>query len=349
MQNRQIRTKSVKDVMTAMLTAVLAVAVTSCDLRPLYIEGETPVEVLVLTDWTQLGGDPTGSTICFYPEDQGKTPLTFKTNSVTRTVVNVPSGYYTVQVFNRTVDEFGTMRFTGMESLSTVRAILEEKLFSWVGRADTVGRTVYEPEEIVVGRADHFYVRTIGERTTSLRTKADSGSGMEIDSVQVTPQRVRYAGTVSVRIHGIHNIRSMRAYLTGMAGEAYLATRSAGETLATHVLESWRLDRDTGDYTKGWVRGEFHCFGLPDQYKGDRRAENNRLVLEFRLVDNKTVIRRIVEAGAMVDQNEAERTDNIVVETAIVLPDVKPEEGSESGFDVTFTDWDDPIDIPVGI
>jgi len=333
------------------LTAVLSVmlAASSCDFRPLYIEGSTPVEVLVLTDWTQLGGIPSGASIYFYPEGGGK-PWVFKTNSVTRTTVKVPSGYYTVQVFNRTVDEFGSMTFSGMDSLGTAEAVLEEKLFTWVGRADTIGRTVYEPEEIVVGRSDHFLVRSVSEREAYQRSSGKVISLTEIiDSVAVRPQRLRYTANMSVRINGIENIKSMRAYLTGMAGDAYLATRIAGNTQVTHVLESWSVERDAADYTKGYVKAEFNCFGLPRQYVGAPFEKNNKLLLQFQLVDNKTVVQEIRYVGELVEQNDADRTDLIVIDTAITLPTVKPEGGKESGFDVSFTDWDDPVDIPIGI
>lgn len=326
-----------------------AIAVASCALRPLYIEGETPMEVLVINDWTQLGADPEGATIYFYPES-GSAPWVFKTNSVARTTVKVPSGYYTVQVFNRTVDEFGSMYFKDMDTLGTAKAILDDKLFSWLGRADSIGRTVYEPEEIVVGRRDHFQVRAQSEREIWQR---EHGLPVDpkaiVDSVIVTPQRVRYTGTVSVRINGIQNIRSVRSYLTGMAGSAYLATRTGGEALATHVLESWSISRESTDYTKGYVVSNFYCFGLPEQYLGDPYDKNNKLFLQFRLVDNQTVIQEIRYVGAIVHQNDDERTVTIVIDSPITLPDVKPEGGSESGFDVNIEDWTDPEDVQVPI
>lgn len=327
-----------------------ALAAASCALRPLYIEGETPMEVLVITDWTQLGADPEGATIYFYPEG-GAAPWVFLTNSVARATVKVPSGYYTVMVFNKSVNEFGSMYFRDMDTLGTAKAILDDKLFSWVGRADSIGRTVYEPEEIVVGRRDHFQVRAQSEREIWQR---EHGLPIDpkaiVDSVIVTPQRVRYTGTVYVRINGIQNIRSVRAYLTGMGGEAYLATRSSGEALATHVLESWSISRDATDYTKGYIVSEFKCFGLPEQYIIDRYDKNNKLFMQFQLVDNETVIQEIRYVGSIVQQNDDERTVTIFLETpAITLPDVKPAGGSESGFDVSFQDWTDPEDIPIGI
>ena len=320
----------------------------ACTFRPLYIEGETPVKVLVITDWAQLGSLPSGASINFYPET-GKTFWPFRTNSVSKAIVSVPSGYHNVMVFNRTTDEFGSMSFDGMDKLGTSRAILESKLFPWVGRADSIGRTVYEPEELVVGRTDHFLVRSQIEREAELWEQGKEIPDRDelVDSVEVYPRRVPYVGYVNVRVNGIHNIRSVRAYLTGMAGDAYLSTRTAGDSLATHVLENWKLVRDEADYTKGLVTATFSCFGLPDRYKGNLHEKNNKLVMQFMLVDNRTVIQEIRYVGDVADQNEDERT--VTFNAAVDLPDVKPEGGSESGFDVTITDWEDPIEVPIGI
>lgn len=333
-------------VMLALLLGLSA----SCTFRPLYIEGETPLKVLVITDWTQLGAVPSGASINFYPET-GKHYWPFLTNSVSKATVSVPSGYHSVMVFNRTADEFGSMTFDGMDQLGTARAVLESRLFSWVGRADTIGRTVYEPEDLVVGRTDHFYVRSMTEREAELWERgADAVSiGEVVDSVEVVPLRVPYVGSVSVRVNGIHNIRSVRAYLTGMAGDAYLATRRSGDSLATHVLESWTVRRDEADYTKGSVNASFSCFGLPEQYIGSPFETNNKLVIQFKLVDNTTVIQEIRYVGDVADQNEDERTVTFNVSVPVDLPDVKPEGGSESGFNVGFTDWEETEEIPISL
>lgn len=316
------------------------VLLSACELRPLYVEGVTPVNVLVLPDWTQLGGNPSGATICFYPEDGGA-PHKFRTNSVTRANVQVPSGYYNVMVFNRAEDEFGTMSFTGIDALSSARVVLDEKIFSWIGRVDTVGHTVYEPEDVVVGRLDHFKVCSLAEREAAIRDNSqESDPAAVADSAKVTPRRVRYSGTISIRIDGIQNLRSVRSYLTGMNGSAYLAGRRAGDILCTHVLENWSVEHDESDHTKGWLRGRFYCFGLPGQDE-----PNNRLFLQLLLVDNKTVIQDI--RNVAVIQNDDERSDKIVIEDAIILPDVKPEAKGESGFDVDVTGWKDPIDIRI--
>jgi len=329
----------------------LVIGATSCEFRPLYRESETPVDVVVLVDWTQLGGDPEGATILFYPEDQTKRAWEFKTNSVTRTIVQVPSGYYTVQVFNRTVDEFGSMSFDGIPSLPTGRAILDSKLFSWVGRADSIGRTVYEPEEIVVGRTDHFYVRKLTERHVLNREQTGTvwSFTTDMDSVIVTPKRMVYDATVSIRIDTLQSLKSARAYITGMAGSMYLATRTSGDTLATHVIEKWSIERDAIDYTKGYLKGTFKCFGLPEQYLAEPHEINNKLVLQLMLVDEKTIVQEIRFEGEKVVQNVNDLTVLIVDENPIALPNVPPAGGGASGFDVTFQDWGDPEDIPIAI
>jgi len=323
--------------------ATMALSMASCELRPLYEEGVTPVKVLVCMDWTQLGLDPDGATILFYPASGGK-PYTFKTNSVKRSIVKVPSGNYTVMIFNRTVDEFGTMTFAGLNQMGTASCILESKLFSWLGRGTEIGRTVYEPEEIVVGRTDNFQVRLIEDYY--MIPGADTLA--YVDSVMVRSLRMVKTGKISVRVNGIHNIRSVRSYLTGMAGGGLLATRSASDTIATHVLESWTVRRDESDYTKGYITTNFQCMGLPPQYKVDQQAENNRLYMEILLVDNKTRLTFNFNVGKLIEDNDDDLTVNLVIEDdPLTLPDVEPEGGSSSGFDVTLDEWGEPQDIVI--
>jgi len=338
----------------AFLLTLLLLAFSACELRPLYREGETPVEVLVCMDWTQLGGNPNSATIMFYPTSGGS-PYVFQTNSVTRKTVQVPSGYYTVLVFNRTVEEFGTMTFSDMNHLGTAKCVLEEKIFSWLGRSKEVGRTVYEPEEIVVGRTDNFHVRAMSER--KVYTKADvieSEVQYETDSVMVRSKRMVMTGNIGVRIKGLQNIKSVRSYLTGMAGGAYLASRSATDTLATHVLETWSIVKDESDVTTGYITTSFSCLGLPEQYVEEPEIYNNKLNLQLLLVDEETIMNYSFDVGDRIEQIEEELVVNLAIgigtdpgDTAIVVPDVKPKGGSQTGFDVNLDDWEDGEDVVV--
>lgn len=341
---------------------VLAVVtVASCVRRDIYEEGKTPVPVVVQMSWRNLGGDPTGATICFYPED-GTTPFIFKTNSVGNALVEVPSGFYTVMVFNRTVDEFGTMHFAGMEGLGTARAILDGKYYGWVGTADSVGYTVYEPELIVSGRTDHFEVRERAngvikehENTREI-TRADvSYNPLDPnvpDTVKVVPQRMLYEANFNVMVNGIQNVKSVRAYVTGMAGGEYLATRASNELLATHVLENWTVERRAEDYTKGYLKTTFNCFGLPVQYKNNKLPENEYLYLQVRLIDGQTIITKGYNIGDLIMQYDDELEVDLIIglrtrpgDEPLDLPDVKPEGGSESGFDANLEDWGEYQDV----
>lgn len=345
------------------IIVLAAVSVASCERRSIYEEGRTAVPVIVQMDWRELGGDPTGATIGFYPEN-GSAPLLFRTNSVIRAQVEVPSGYYTVLVFNRTVDEYGTMHFDRMSALGSAQAILDYEYSSWAGTADSVGRTVYEPELIVCGRTDHFEVR---ERANGIiREHEDSRPATRAgisydpsdpnvpDTVKVTPQRMVYTATFNVRVSGLQNVRSARAYITGMAGAEYLATRSATDTIATHVLEQWSTSPDPADYTKGYLRTTFDCFGLPEQYRSGRVPWNEHLYLQVLLVDGKTVITKAYDVGDLIEQHDAELELALAVgletrpgDDPLILPDVEPEDGKESGFDVHFEDWGDTQDVIV--
>lgn len=341
-----------------LLLAVFVLLIASCERRDIYREGKTSLPVIVHMDWRNLGSDPSGATICFYPED-GSHPYTFKTNSVGRAIVQVPSGYYTVIVFNRTTEEYGTMQFFDMEHLGMAKAVLDTRYVAWLGTADTIGRVVYEPEVIVVGRTDHFYVHEVSssyfDEYESTRAEGDvEEADLLPDTCRVTPQQMVMNATVKVRVHGIQNVSSVRGHLTGMAGGDYLATRSATDTIATHAIESWTIQRDETDYTKGYLVGTFRTFGLPEQYKMNKEALNNRLSVQLKLVDGETVIGRTFYVGDRVEEIEEELVVNVVVginstedDDPITAPDVKPIGGSESGFDVTLEDWGDTHDVVV--
>jgi len=331
--------------MAALLTAiVMAVSLSvSCERDPLYYIGQSPVKVVVNMDWRTLGGAPEGASIYFYRESDASA-YSFFTNSVHSAIVEVPPGYYTVMVFNRTPDEYGTMHFRGMNSISDASAILDFKYSTWVGASDTVGHTVYEPETIVSGRTDHFYVHDIIE---SVRDTAFTW-GYRCDTVEVTPQQFVLDGTVKVRVNGIHNAKSVRAYLTGMGGGVRLVPRTTNDSLCTHTLASWGVSRDATDYTKGYLVSEFRCFGLPEMYRLTKLKGNNRFHIEVLLVDNKTVVTRNWEVGDLIKEylDELRLTLDIV---EIDLPDVHPEGGTESGFDIDLEDWGDPVDVDIPI
>ena len=331
----------------------------SCDRRDIYREGVTTRPAIVSMDWRNLGSDPTGASIYMYPES-GTTPYVFKTNSVGKATVQVPSGYYTVLVFNRTVDEFGTMHFQDMSQLGYAKALLDSRYVAWVGTADSVGRTVYDPEIIVVGRTDHFCVHEVTSSTIELyeSTRANDADGSSTsqkqDTCYVTPQQVVMTGTIRVRVVGIQNVSSVRGYLTGLSGGLFLGTRSTTDTLATHIVENWTLQRDEGDYTKGYLVGTFQCFGLPEQFLANKSKLNNHLTLQLRLVDNKTIITTGFDVGDRIEEIASELKVYLVVgvqattdDDPIVVPDVEPEDGSKSGFDVSLDDWEDPEDVVI--
>lgn len=342
--------RSIAHIFSLLLIFVLS----SCDLRDLYIESETPVKVIVNMDWTELGSLPEGASIYFYPEGGGA-PYVFRTNSVVRTEVSVPAGYYTVMVFNRTVNEFGSMSFSGMEALGTAGVTLLDKRVSWLDNvADNVPRIVQEPERIVVGRTDHFLVHSLTDRLTVQKYQSRGTSFDErdvvCDSVDVYQRRMTYTTYTTVRVRGIHNIKSVRAYIAGLADGGYLATRSAGTNLATYTMENWSINRDPGNYTTGYISTNFDCLGLPLQYLTSRLPGDVRIVIRYLLVDNKTVITHSVDVGDIIRQDD----NAFLLELNLdldddghALPDVEPEGGSASGFDVNINDWGDEEDIIV--
>jgi len=324
----------------AILFAVMVIP-SSCKRDPLYYMGQNLVRVVVNMDWSYLGELPDGASIYFYPENKGQT-YSFITNDVRSTTVMVPSGYYTVMVFNRTTEEYGTMHFRDMNSMSDACALLNFKYSTWTGISDTVGHTVYEPEAIVSGVVNHVYIHDITEAVVDEK----SPWGYRCDTVGVVPQQFVLTGAVSIRVNGIHNAKSVRAYLTGMGGGIYMVPRTTCDSLCTHILESWNMTRDQSDYTKGYFTSYFRCFGLPDMYRQEQDKKNNRLHVEVMLVDESTLIKKDWDVGTLIKEYVSELRLTLDV-SDLNLPDVKPKGGTESGFDITIGEWDDPVDIDV--
>jgi len=66
-----------------------------------------------------------------YPRDNSHPPYLYKTNDLSGVMVSLPVGTYDIMVFNQSVDEFGSLRFEGMDKYSTASAVLENKETKW--------------------------------------------------------------------------------------------------------------------------------------------------------------------------------------------------------------------------
>lgn len=261
--------------------AVLATGLTSCERRPLeeadLITGDY-AKILLLTDWRDLSEIPTGMTAMFFPENGGQ-PTVIMSNNITRNEVRLKRGRYKLLLFNQSIYEFGSMNFTGMDSLNTACANLTQLSgnstttaadYSWyrqtVSTSDSVSYAVRTPEPF---NADRIYYEVTPEMCAKQADKDANPNpwGQEfeeyIDTIFSIPQPVPPTMNIKVRVRGINNAYQVKGYITNMAKSDLFGLNRTTEQSAVHVLGTWQISPFSNDKTNGYITTSFRCFGVP--------------------------------------------------------------------------------------
>ena len=288
--------------------------------------------VRINVDWHLFDKEvPTGMTVMVFPWSGGA-PQTVLTNEITHADFSLEPGKYRILVFNQSTTEFGTLDFLGMDSYETARAVVQHATSSWYSRGDNELIGV-EPEWLASDKLDEFDVSD------------------DFSEVTLTPKNVLSQIQVSVKVPGIKNLRYVRGSLTGISEGFLLGQGKPLLSKVTYLLESWTKSVDENEATLGTLKASVKCFGLPETVSPD--AENNQLSLSALLIDNKTQVDHQFAVGDKFkkDENSSELgytvSLHVDVQMPQPLPEVKPSEGSSSGFDVTIQDWDKPEDIDI--
>ncbi len=343
----------------------------SCERRPLTYDYHPYCEVTLDVDWDALEKSPTGMTAIFYPQNGGK-PVTHTTNDVFGTYVNLRSGIYNVILFNQSPPEFGTIGFRDMHTYETAEIhAVEVSSKGWYVKSDDEKVAVH-PEPFAVATLEGFIVT---EEMVESQMRARS-QDVRVDTrshISLVPKKIIVDGNVTVHVDGIHNLRSVRGSISGLAENFAPCSFATGSEYVTHLLEQWKVIPSEKDHTEGSIETCFTSFGMPgmllSRASDDKYWENAILEISILLVDNKTVKDFSFNIGKHIELSE--EGGDIVLnvelreiigdgpggepgddppgagEPPIVLPDVKPEGGSSAGFDVTVDDWGEDVDIEV--
>lgn len=334
----------------ALLAAVLTVG---CERRPLLYDYRPYCNVEVKVDWSDFGDTPTGMTVIFYPEN-GDQPIVHTTTETTETNVGLEAGNYNVLLFNQSPDEFGTLEFKGMEAYETAEVCARETVSKWYSAASEEQKAVREPERLGVARIEGLRIsKDMVEKSIQRPTSGEYG---EQASISLRPKCVVSTARVRIRVHGLHNVRSARGSMSGMADGYSLSGDSPTSGKASHIIEEWTRELDAADYRRGFLTADFSTFGVAASQV--RAAGANHLVLSLLLVDNKTVkdygfdvsdriqvddggLMLIVEVGTQIGDKDHPADQPIEIE------DVKPADGQEGGFDAKVEGWDDEKNVEV--
>lgn len=346
----------------------------SCQRRALTYDYDPTVEIVINADWSDMEGTPTGMSVYCYPEDGGKPTVAIANiNSKESSIrVQLGAGIYNILVFNQIPSDYGTVGFSGMESYETASINAVSTTSKWAvskGEDDLVR----DPEEVAAAtyldlEVTEEAIREIIEMRSKGETKAEDMIYITID---VAPKVVVKTSRVKIKLDGIHNYRSARATLYGMATGYNFAEQKSYSDKVTHILESWTSTVYEGDFRYGEITAFHTSFGLPGQTtetRGDDFSQwEGELDIDYLLVDNKTIFSEsydlaghvtlaeelITASGEGDNQGDVNDPADIYIDLEnaplTTLPDVKPEGGAEGGFDATIDDWGDEEihDIPI--
>lgn len=326
----------------------LCLTLSGCDRRELtYYES---AEITLTVDWSKSGladeeGAARGATAVFYPTDGGE-PQIFLMGNYSHEAVRLPEGVYNVILFNRSFTDFSNIAFRGNGGYETLEAYNKHIETRTDGEGET--RTVTgSPEKLASAAVEGFRVTEDMLGNYSQSTYGKSGyaasAGDDRCTLHLVPEKRTCEVIAVIRVEGLNNIRSATCRLDGISESVFLATgKVSGQTVSQEFLLGHPV-YDEGSPFNGTLTGTFNVFGIDF-------TDTHRLHLEAKLVDGKTVFTSDYNDVKVTEKDNGEGVITIYVEaTTDKIPDVEPEGGGGSGFDVDVGGWGEEVntDVPL--
>lgn len=342
------RQKNIRTNFSLSVLLFFCLSLLSCDRRELtYYEVS---EISLSIDWSESGLDEKegnyGATAIFYPRGGGE-PHTFLLGDRSGDLVRLPEGVYDVLVFNRSFTDFSNIAFRGNEGYRTLEAYARKIETRQDGSTRTI---VSPPDELAVATLEGFAVTEdmLGNysHTSYGRTARAAAEGSAEDSpfsIRLTPRKLTREVVAVLHVEGLNNIRSVVCRIDGVAESVFLATGEASAHTVTQEFTPVDPQFTPGSPFNGTITGTFEVFGF------NSSAEHS-LHIDALLVDGKTHFTGDYDRVKVTEQDNGEGVLILRVEVNTgKVPDVKPEGGSGSGFDVDVNGWGDEVntDFPI--
>ncbi len=345
-----------------MLLSALLLVLGSCTHKELCLYHAHDARVSVLADWSKFTKEtPTGMTVMMYPQDGGEA-VKQHTNTISHATMHLPEGTYNSIIINQSADEFGSMEFKGMDSYGTAAVYTKSTKSSWYHSKADNEEVAVEPEWLATDRIESLGVTAEMVESTGVQVLSRSSDNGDLGYVLGSHTPMNIVNTINITVHlkGFQNYLDARASLDGLAAGYIFSTGRPTGTTVTQLIEGWRKEKDRNDPTRGTISATMTCFGLPDGHGAT--AEENTMTLWLLLADNKpeSMMEFTFKVGDKfvyeydsdvdVDVNvdlKIGMTLELEIEIEDPLPDVKPENGASSGFDVTVDGWGDVEEIDV--
>ena len=366
------------------LVVVLLFVASSCDRRPLEVMEPTKAQVLLNVDWiTSFGYKPNGMTVMIWGDGWEK-PYTTSTNNVDQVQLDLDPGHYRMIVFNKSFDEFGSLKFTDTDSFENIAVrgadITQYKNGKWdedvtyMADPEEIGCAVDEfdiTDEMLLHQVTFYpYEKWIDLRFSNTRWMVNA-NGDFYTSVEVKPQITKF--NIWVNIEGREYLRSLTGSISGMADGFYMSQvwRTTDERQMLLEPDKWVVTTESHPKGPGLMYYSINVFGLPHgkEFVEDRTPDSNILTLQATLIDGSTrtftfdvgnsIEYRAVES--VIDANITTEIDadlllellmdlNLDLDIDIELPEVEPESSqTSSGFDAHVEPWDEGETVDIGL
>lgn len=331
---------------------IYTLVIASCEHKDLCYHHPHQARVRINTDWSKFDAEtPTGMTVMVYSQDNNHDAVaTQHTNTTTHALMYLPDGNYSTIVYNQSHTEFGTLSFRGLSNYNTAEVYANPATTRWYTRVEGT-RVVTEPEWVGTDRLENMVVTPEMVHETWMELENSNSRNITRNGFLIgtlVPKNIIYTIYVKVHVKGIHNLRSARASLDGLAEGYFLGRGRTSAEKVVQLMEEWSITQDQLDPTQGYIESKITCFGLPEGHAN--LPEDNLFELQTLLVDNKTILKFPFQVGDKFKKNISEEVqltlylDLVLDET---LPDVEPAGGSSGGFSADVEDWgpEENIDI----
>ena len=326
--------------------------IVSCEHKDLCYHHPHQARVRINTDWSKFKEEtPTGMTVMVYAQDGDQEIVaTQHTNTTTHALMYLPDGLYSTIVYNQSHTEFGSLSFRGLSNYNTAEVYANPATTRWYTRTDGT-RVVTEPEWLGTDKLEDMLVTPEMVNDTWMELENSNSRNITRNGFLIgtlVPENIIYTIYVKVHIKGIHNLRSARASMDGLAEGYFLGRGLTSSEKVVQLMEEWAITQDKVDPTQGYIESKITCFGLPHGHAS--LPEDNLFELQTLLVDNKTILKFPFHVGDRFKKDISEEVqltlylDLVLDET---LPDVEPADGSSGGFSAEVDDWgpEENIDI----
>ncbi|MBQ3208122.1 MAG: DUF5119 domain-containing protein [Bacteroidales bacterium] len=348
---------NLKRIASLVLTLSVIIAAASCEHKELCYYHPHVAPVRVNVDWSLFPMDePTGMTAYAYPLHEDENDIyRFISHNINYITLELEAGFFHTLVFNQSESEYGTLEFSNLEDYNTAQVRVLQTKSNWYATKAPDTKVGTEPEWLAVGTAENVevteeMVRIAEEEFLANRQEQMMRAiGRAINDVAtVTPISVIKQVEFRVYCEGLYNLRSVRASVDGMAEGCILATGEVTQGSVSHTIDAWSIEEYEYDITRGELVATLGTFGIPSGHTG--KPEENKFSIHLMLVDNQTTVDYDFNIGDLLTEFKELDGSNGELQKVVVklrlpekLPDVKPVDGVDGGFDVDFSGWGDEI------